>query len=155
MSVSWPPQEFCLANNLLKVWVKNNWETHTIHSFSFKDTIIEQSSIYNLVDPSKPHVEMSVGDADTSRSQQTCQQDIQHYQWQIHIWWHCYSILRCTWHKMIWMCVATWRNAGIEIISILALQHAFTWTCSCNATQAKKDVNYALAITSKLHIPQK
>ena len=31
--------------------------------FGFKDTIVGQSSIYNPVDPTKPHVEVSVGDA--------------------------------------------------------------------------------------------
>ena len=41
-------------------------------------------------------------------------------------------------YKMICMCVAMQRDVGIEIISILALQHAFTWISSRNATQAKR-----------------
>ena len=41
-------------------------------------------------------------------------------------------------YKIIWTSVATRRNAQIEFFSILALQHAFTWTYGRNATQAKK-----------------
>ena len=40
-------------------------------------------------------------------------------------------------YKMIQMCVAMQRNVGMYFFSILVLQHAFTWTFSHNAMQAK------------------